>query len=117
MAQTERPVQLKPRTLEAFDAYIRHVEMEMEPTLRARGPFLWSEVKPERAQDSQGEKDSHYSFLHNECPCLNLSFASRAHSPQRGVVLNWRELLFDEAKILTLWDCRPFYAPKGREND
>jgi hypothetical protein len=51
MAQTERPVQLKPRTLEAFDAYIRHVEMEMEPTLRARGPFLWSEVKPERAQE------------------------------------------------------------------
>jgi hypothetical protein len=51
MAQTEQPVQLKPRTLEAFDAYIHHTEMEMEQTLGGRGPFLWSELKPERAQE------------------------------------------------------------------
>ena len=51
MAQTEQPVQLKPRTLEAFDAYIRHAEMEMEQTLRGREPFLWSEATPERAQE------------------------------------------------------------------
>jgi hypothetical protein len=56
MAQTEGAVQLKPRTLKAFDAYIRDVEIEMEQTLRGRGPFLWSEMKPERAEEiARGE--------------------------------------------------------------
>jgi hypothetical protein len=56
MAQTEGAVQLKPRTVTAFDAYIRDVEIEMEQTLRGRRPFLWSEMKPERAEEiARGE--------------------------------------------------------------
>ncbi len=51
MAQTANHVQLNPRTLEAFDAYIHHAEMEMEQTLRDGGPFLWSDVKGERADE------------------------------------------------------------------
>ena len=50
MAQTADPVQLKPRTVEAFDTYIRTVELEAERTLYAAGPFLWSDLNPERAQ-------------------------------------------------------------------
>ena len=50
MAQTATRVELKPQTVEAFDAYIREAEMAMEPTLRAGGSFLWSEQEPERAQ-------------------------------------------------------------------
>jgi hypothetical protein len=50
MAQTAKPVQLKPQTLEAFDSYIRDAEAEMEPTLRGNGSFLWSEASAERAQ-------------------------------------------------------------------
>jgi len=51
MAQTVKPVQLNPRTLEAFDAYIDHAETEMEQTLHGSGPFLWSQQTPARAQE------------------------------------------------------------------
>jgi len=51
MAQTVKPVQLDPRTLEAFGAYIREAETEMERTLHRSAAFLWSNQPPERAQD------------------------------------------------------------------
>ncbi|HXY08395.1 MAG TPA: hypothetical protein VEI52_11175 [Terriglobales bacterium] len=51
MAQTIKPVKLNPRTLEAFDAYIRYAETEMEQALHRSGPFLWSQQTPERAQE------------------------------------------------------------------
>jgi hypothetical protein len=51
MAQTEQQVHLKPRTRDAFDAYIHHAEMEMDQTLREKRPFLWSEMKAERAEE------------------------------------------------------------------
>jgi len=50
MAQTANIVQLKPRTLEAFDAYIRDAEQGMEPSLHGHGAFLWSDANSERAQ-------------------------------------------------------------------
>src|SRR5271169_6649336 len=50
MAQTVKPVQLKPQTLEAFDAYIREAETAAEQSLRSGGPFLWSDLKDERTQ-------------------------------------------------------------------
>ena len=51
MAQTAKPVQLNPRTLEAFDAYIRQTETEMEQALQGKRPFLWSQLTSERAQE------------------------------------------------------------------
>jgi len=51
MAKTDEPVQLKPRTLQAFDAYIQLAEKEMEDTLRRKAPFLWSEVNPDRLRE------------------------------------------------------------------
>jgi hypothetical protein len=51
MAQTAKPVQLNPRTLETFEAYIRRAEKEMEQTLRGSGAFLWSHQPRERTQD------------------------------------------------------------------
>ena len=51
MAQTAKPVQLNPQTLEAFDAYIRQAETEMEQTLQGNGPFLWSQLTSERAHE------------------------------------------------------------------
>jgi hypothetical protein len=50
MAQTATTVQLQPRTLETFAAYIRDAEAAMEQTLNGGGPFLWSDGSPERAQ-------------------------------------------------------------------
>ena len=50
MALTVKPVQLNPKTLEAFDAYIHNAETEMEQSLHGTGPFLWSQQTPERAQ-------------------------------------------------------------------
>jgi hypothetical protein len=50
MAQTVKPLQLNPKTLEAFDAYIRNTETEMEQSLHGSGSFLWSQLAPERAQ-------------------------------------------------------------------
>ena len=54
MAQTAKPVQLKPQTLKAFDEYIREAEAEMEQTLNGSGPFLWSEVSSERSHLVRG---------------------------------------------------------------
>ncbi len=51
MAQTAKPVQLNPRTLEAFDAYIHQAETEMETTLRGPGQFLWCRQTPERTRE------------------------------------------------------------------
>lgn len=51
MAQTAKPTQLNLRTLEAFDAYIRRAEGEMEQTLHGSGSFLWSQQSPERDQE------------------------------------------------------------------
>jgi len=50
MVQTANVVTLKPRTLEAFNDYIREAEMGMEPGLRGRSAFLWSDLNSERAQ-------------------------------------------------------------------
>lgn len=47
MAETVTTVQLKPETLQAFDAYILKAEAEMQRT-RENGPFLWSDAAPER---------------------------------------------------------------------
>jgi hypothetical protein len=50
MLQTANLVMLKPRTLEAFAAYIGSAEEEMEPSLSGRGAFLWSDCSLERVQ-------------------------------------------------------------------
>ena len=50
MAETVKPVQLKSSTVQAFDAYIREAEAGIEPSLQGSGPFLWSDVSSERAQ-------------------------------------------------------------------
>ncbi len=56
MAQAANIVQLKPRTLQAFEAYIRDAEAAMEPTLRGERPFLWSDTRSDVAHKiSKGE--------------------------------------------------------------
>jgi len=50
MALSVKPVQLNLKTLEAFDAYIRNTETEMEQSFTGRGVFLWSQQAPERVQ-------------------------------------------------------------------
>jgi hypothetical protein len=53
MVQTAKRMQLMPQTVEAFDAYICEGEAAMEQTLRSGGPFLWSDLVSERAQQVQ----------------------------------------------------------------
>jgi hypothetical protein len=48
MAQSTKPVQLKPQTLQAFDNYIRGAEAEAEQALQAGRPFLWADASAER---------------------------------------------------------------------
>jgi hypothetical protein len=50
MVQTANVVTLKPKTLEAFDEYIRNAEEAMQPSLSGRSAFLWSGQNPERTQ-------------------------------------------------------------------
>lgn len=50
MVQMANVVTLKPRTLEAFVAYTRNAEKEMEASLTGRGAFLWSDCNLERVQ-------------------------------------------------------------------
>jgi len=54
MAKTVAPVQLKQKTQEAFDAYIRDAEAAMEQSLHGGGAFLWSDADSERAQQVRG---------------------------------------------------------------
>jgi hypothetical protein len=49
MAKASIPVQLKTKTLQRFDAYIRDAEAEMERTLEG-DRFLWSDSNVERAK-------------------------------------------------------------------
>jgi hypothetical protein len=51
MVQAVKPVQLQPRTLQAFDTYICQAEMDMEQTLHGSAAFLWSQQSPQRALD------------------------------------------------------------------
>ncbi len=56
MAQAVNTVQLKPRTLQAFETYIRDAEAAMEPALRGQRPFLWTDTHSDIAkQVSKGE--------------------------------------------------------------
>ncbi len=56
MAQTAKPVDLRPQTVEAFHAYIDGAEAAMEQTLGNDGSFLWSDGNPEIAhQISAGQ--------------------------------------------------------------
>jgi len=50
MVQTANLVTLKPRTLQAFEEYIRAAEGGMEPSLSGRAAFLWSDLNLQRAQ-------------------------------------------------------------------
>ena len=50
MVQTANIVQLKPRTLEAFESYIRDAESAMQPSLKGDSAFLWSDTDQQRAQ-------------------------------------------------------------------
>lgn len=50
MVQTANIVELKPRTLEAFESYIRDGEAAMQPSLKGSSAFLWSDTDQQRAQ-------------------------------------------------------------------
>jgi hypothetical protein len=54
MVQTAKPVQLKPETVAAFDSYIHESEVAMDQTLHGSGPFLWSDLDSQRAQQVRG---------------------------------------------------------------
>ena len=54
MAQTAKPVQLNPQTVEAFDEYIREVEAEMKQTPHGTSPFLWSDISSKKAELVRG---------------------------------------------------------------
>src|SRR5580658_1975973 len=56
MMQTANVVTLEPKTLQAFDDYIRAAEEAMQPSLTGRSSFLWSDLNSARAQQvKQGE--------------------------------------------------------------
>ena len=50
MVQAANVVQLKPRTLQAFEDYIRDAETGMQPSLKGGSAFLWSDTDQQRAQ-------------------------------------------------------------------
>ncbi len=50
MSQTVSIVQLKPETLDAFQAYVRDAEQAMQPSLSCHSSFLWTDDNPDRAR-------------------------------------------------------------------
>jgi|SRR5215469_1348959 len=60
MPQTANIVQLKPRTLQAFNEYIREAEDGMQPSLKGDSAFLWADTSHDRAQQvRQGKIVAH----------------------------------------------------------
>ncbi|HLY18492.1 MAG TPA: hypothetical protein VKR61_14770 [Bryobacteraceae bacterium] len=55
MAEKVQPAQLKPETLQAFEAYVRDAEAAMQQTLDGVA-FLWSDGQPKRAKQVRGGK-------------------------------------------------------------
>jgi hypothetical protein len=53
VAQTSKPVRLKPQTLALFEEYIHKAEIELEQMLKPSGAFLWSDLNLERQQQIQ----------------------------------------------------------------
>jgi len=51
MTTTAKRTELSPKTLEAFQAYVRAAEAEMDETEKASSAFLWSDVKADRTAD------------------------------------------------------------------
>jgi len=51
--ETTKPVQLKPQTLQAFDAYVHNGGTETEQIERGVGAFLWSDSNTDRVQQLQ----------------------------------------------------------------
>lgn len=54
MAQSAKLTQLRPDTLQAFDAYVRAAEAHAEKLLREDGPFLWCDTVESRQLRGQG---------------------------------------------------------------
>ncbi len=54
MAQTAKPIELRPQTLKAFQVYIDQAEAGMEQALANDLSFLWSDASSERAQQVRG---------------------------------------------------------------
>lgn len=50
MAVSLQPIQLKPETVAAFDAYVLDAEEEMDDTVQAPEAFLWSNANPKRME-------------------------------------------------------------------
>lgn len=51
MTKTANRVELGPKTVEAFDAYVRRAEAEMDETEKGSSSFLWSDLDTDRARD------------------------------------------------------------------
>jgi len=51
MPQSPGQIRLQPQTLKAFEVYVREAEAAMEPSLRGKGSFLWSDASPERTEE------------------------------------------------------------------
>lgn len=51
MTKTAKRIELSPKTLEAFEAYVRRAEAEMDETERGSSSFLWSDLNAHRTRD------------------------------------------------------------------
>jgi len=78
MAQGISMVQLKPRTLDAFKAYIRDVETAMQPALAGNEPFLWTDSDADRSR----------RVRKGQIPAQLWTGTSPAHIPD-GLIHDW----------------------------
>ena len=50
MTKTAKRIELSPKTLEAFNAYVRAAEAEMDKSEKGSSSFLWSDLSADRTQ-------------------------------------------------------------------
>jgi hypothetical protein len=56
MAMTVKRIELSPKTLEAFNAYVGRVESEMDETEKGSSSFLWSDLNDDRTHELKSGK-------------------------------------------------------------
>ncbi len=78
--------QLQPRTVQAFDTYVKQAETRMEQQLKAGGPFLWVDARPE------SQRQASYASL-RQGEVLVQEIAAGKDLPG-GMVHDWVALAF-----------------------
>jgi hypothetical protein len=113
--------ELEKATIEAFNHYVEAAEQQMQPSVRADGPFLWIDFRPEAKRDRLYERLRSGQFVIRQ---LNTEDDGQEIDVPDGMVHHWIGLAFvpgatlktAEAVLEDYQDYAQIYAPQVRRS-